>query len=72
MSDSHNIGPRFVGAWRGQAIGMWQIVFGFVWAIDATFKWQPAFQKDFVNYLTGAFDGQPALMKAWIGFLDQY
>ena len=68
MSDSYNIGPRVVGSWRGQAIGMWRIAFGLVWAIDATFKWQPAFQKDFVSYLTGALDGQPVLVKDWIGF----
>ncbi len=68
MSDSYNIGPRAVGSWRGQAIGMWRIVFGLVWAIDASFKWKPAFQKDFVSYLTGALDGQPALAKDWIGF----
>ncbi|HVA12132.1 MAG TPA: hypothetical protein VNF99_02695, partial [Stellaceae bacterium] len=61
--DSYNIGPRVVGSWRRQAIGMWRIVFGLAWAIDATFKWQPAFQKDFVSYLTGALDGQPALVK---------
>jgi thiosulfate dehydrogenase [quinone] large subunit len=68
MSDSYNIGPSVVESWRGHAIGTWRIVFGLVWAIDATFKWQPAFQKDFVSYLTGALDGQSALVKEWIGF----
>lgn len=59
--------PRVVESWRGPAFGILRIVFGFVWAIDATFKWQPAFQTGFVTYLTGALDGQPALVKAWIG-----
>ena len=54
--------------WRGQAFGILRIVFGLAWAIDAQFKWQPAFQTGFVKYLTGALDGQPALVKTWIGF----
>jgi hypothetical protein len=58
VSISYNIGPRMVGSWRGQAIGMWRIVFGIVWASDATFKWQLAFQKDFVSYLTGRFGSE--------------
>jgi len=60
--------PRVGKAWRGNAIGMWRIAFGLVWAIDATFKWQPAFQTGFVSYLTGGLKGQPALVRAWIGF----
>jgi len=55
VSDPYNIGPRVAG----QAIGMWRIVFGLVWAIDATFKWQPAFQTCFVSYLTVALGGHP-------------
>lgn len=54
--------------WREKGIGILRIVFGIVWAIDAWFKWQPDFQKNFVSYLTGALDGQPALAHAWINF----
>jgi thiosulfate dehydrogenase (quinone) large subunit len=54
--------------WRGKAFGILRIVFGLIWAIDAQFKWRPAFQTSFVSYLTGALDGQPALVKAWIRF----
>jgi len=54
--------------WRGRAFGILRIVFGLAWAIDAQFKWRPAFQSGFVKYLTGALDGQPALVKTWIGF----
>ncbi len=43
-----------------------RIVFGIVWLIDAYFKWQPAFLKDFVSYVTGGLDGQPLLVQAWI------
>jgi len=45
-----------------------RIVFGFVWAIDAYFKWQPAFQANFVSYVTGALDGQPIFIQTWIHF----
>jgi len=59
---------RLTEPWRAQALGILRIVFGLAWAIDAQFKWQPAFQIGFVKYLTGALDGQPSLVKAWIGF----
>ncbi len=57
-----------IGHWRDQAFGVLRIVFGLVWAIDAQFKWQPAFQSGFVSYVTGALDGQPPLVKSWIRF----
>ncbi len=43
-----------------------RIAFGFVCGIDAWFKWQPAFQNGFVDQVSGALDGQPALIAAWI------
>lgn len=55
-------------SWRASAFGLLRIAFGLVWAIDAFFKWQPAFQTNFVSYLTGALKGQPVWVKAWIGF----
>jgi uncharacterized membrane protein YphA (DoxX/SURF4 family) len=61
-------GQHVVAPWRDQAFGILRILFGIAWAIDAQFKWQPAFQSGFASYLTGALDGQPALVKAWIGF----
>jgi thiosulfate dehydrogenase [quinone] large subunit len=54
--------------WRAQAFGILRVVFGLVWAVDATFKWLPDFQNGFVTYLTGALDGQPIWVTAWIGF----
>lgn len=53
--------------WRQDVFGLLRILFGLVWAIDAQFKWSPSFQTGFVSYLTGALDGQPPLVKAWIG-----
>jgi uncharacterized membrane protein YphA (DoxX/SURF4 family) len=51
---------------RSQAIASTRIAFGLVWAIDAYFKWQPAFQNNFVSYLQETYNGQPALIQAWL------
>lgn len=61
-------GAYAVEPWRAQAFAVLRIVFGIVWAIDAQFKWRPAFQSGFVSYLTGALDGQPPAVKLWINF----
>ncbi len=54
--------------WRKNGLGLARILFGFIWAIDAYFKWQPSFVSGFSTYLSGALDGQPALVRDWIGF----
>lgn len=41
-------------------------MFGGVWAIDAYFKWQPAFLNNFTDYLMQGAQGQPAAVQAWI------
>ena len=43
-----------------------RIIFGLVWAVDAYFKWQPAFLDNFTSYLATGAQGQPALVQAWI------
>ena len=43
-----------------------RIIFGFVWAIDAYFKWSPEFINNLSNYLTDGAQGQPALVQAWV------
>ena len=43
-----------------------RIAFGFVWAIDAYFKWDPAFINNFTSYLTETVQDQPPLVHAWI------
>ncbi len=48
-----------------------RIVFGFIWLIDASFKWQPAFLNNFTSYLVDGAQGQPALVQAWIHFWIQ-
>lgn len=51
---------------RSAAIAWTRILFGVVWAIDATFKWQPAFANNFVSYLQETYDGQPAIIQGWL------
>ena len=51
---------------RTLAIAFTRIAFGLVWAIDAYFKWQPAFANNFVSYLQETYDGQPAIIQAWL------
>ena len=45
-----------------------RILFGVVWAIDASFKWQPAFVNGVTTYLASALKGQPPDVQAWIEF----
>lgn len=51
---------------RSLAITFTRIAFGLVWAIDAYFKWQPAFANNFVSYLQETYSGQPALIQSWL------
>ena len=57
-----------LSSWRMKGIGILRIVFGLIWAVDAWFKWQPDFINKFADYLTGALEGQPAAVQAWINF----
>ncbi len=43
-----------------------RIAFGCVWAIDAWFKWQPAFLNGLSDMLTSMLAGQPGWVQAWI------
>ncbi|MHB0865414.1 MAG: hypothetical protein ACYC1Y_00700 [Minisyncoccota bacterium] len=45
-----------------------RIVFGFIWLIDASFKWSPAFLNNFTSYLLEGAQGQPAAVYAWVNF----
>jgi uncharacterized membrane protein YphA (DoxX/SURF4 family) len=55
-------------AWRATGLGVLRIVFGVIWAVDAYFKWSPDFHDNFDSYLSGALDGQPATVQAWLNF----
>ncbi len=45
-----------------------RIAFGFVWLIDASFKWTPSFLNNFTSYLIAGAKGQPEVIHAWINF----
>jgi uncharacterized membrane protein YphA (DoxX/SURF4 family) len=45
-----------------------RIAFGLVWAIDAWFKWQPAFLNGLIGMLTAIVPGQPAWVQSWLMF----
>jgi thiosulfate dehydrogenase (quinone) large subunit len=54
--------------WRMKGIALLRIAFGVIWGVDAWFKWQPAFLDNLTSYITGALDGQPPQIRAWIHF----
>ena len=54
--------------WRERGVGLARIIFGLVYVVAATLKWQPQFQNTFVAQISAARDGQPALIQAWISF----
>jgi thiosulfate dehydrogenase [quinone] large subunit len=54
--------------WRTKGIAALRILFGLIWAIDAWFKWHPVFQRNIVETVTGAKEGQTGLVQAWITF----
>lgn len=53
---------------KSKAFAILRIAFGLVWAVDAWFKWQPAFLNGLPAYLSDAMMGQPAAIQAWINF----
>jgi uncharacterized membrane protein YphA (DoxX/SURF4 family) len=55
-----------IAAWRLRGIGVLRIIFGLVWGIDAWFKWQPDFIKNFTSYLS--MDGQSGWIAGYIHF----
>ncbi len=56
------------GVKHTQLFNIVRITFGIMWAIDAAFKWQPAFLSTFVSDVKDAAVGQPGILKSWILF----
>jgi uncharacterized membrane protein YphA (DoxX/SURF4 family) len=54
--------------WRERGVGIARIIFGLVYVVAATLKWQPQFQNTFVDQVSAAQAGQPAPIQAWISF----
>lgn len=53
---------------RAKGFGILRIVFGFIWLIDAYFKWSPSFITNFVGYLQTGAQNQSPLVAHWINF----
>ena len=49
-----------------KSFALLRIVFGSVWLVDASFKWNPAFLNNFTAYLTSGAQDQPILVQTWI------
>ena len=45
-----------------------RVTFGFVWLIDAYFKFQPGFAQNFSNLIQAGGQGQPAWLAPWFSF----
>lgn len=52
-------------------IAVLRIIFGLMWAVNAAFKWQPAFKDDFLGQIKSAADGQPQWLHGWFHFWIQ-
>ena len=64
ISSSHPIPMN----WRERGVGIARIIFGLVYVVAATLKWQPQFQNTFVQQISAVSDGQPAPIQAWLSF----
>jgi len=51
--------------WPVTVAGGLRAAFGLVWAIDAFFKWQPAFFNNYLSYTTDIVSGQPQWLLPW-------
>ena len=49
-------------------VAVLRIVFGLMWGIDATFKWQVTFKTGFIDQIKSAADGQPNWLHGWFNF----
>jgi len=54
-----------------QRISLVRVAFGLIWAIDAWYKWQPAFSKQFLSMITRAGRSAPAALQPWFHFWSQ-
>jgi nitrite reductase (NO-forming) len=57
--------------WTDAAAGAIRAAFGLAWALDAYFKWRPVFFNNYLSYITGISDGQPAWLLPWFHLWDR-
>ena len=55
-------------AYLSKHVAVLRIVFGLIWAIDASFKWQSAFRSGFLGQIQSAASGQPNWLHGWFNF----
>lgn len=49
-------------------IAILRIVFGFMWAVDASFKWRASFRASFLSQVQSAGQGQASWLHGWFNF----
>lgn len=54
--------PQLSLQWRKSLA---RVVFGIIWGVDATFKWTPAFRREYLDLLEHAAQRQPAWLHPW-------
>jgi nitrite reductase (NO-forming) len=60
-------GNLVINSRRLMGLSLLRIAFGVIWAVDASLKWQPAFQANFQQILSGVAKGQPGFLGWWFG-----
>ena len=60
-------GPLVINSRRLMGLTLLRMAFGVIWAVDASLKWQPAFQANFQQILSGVAKGQPGFLGWWFG-----
>lgn len=49
-------------------VAVLRIAFGFMWAVDASFKWRSAFKDSFLSQIQSAGQGQVSWLHGWFNF----
>lgn len=49
-------------------VAILRIVFGFMWAVDASFKWRSTFRDNFLTSVVSAGQGQAGYLHGWFNF----
>jgi len=60
-------GPLVINSRRLMGLSVLRMAFGLIWAVDASLKWQPAFQANFQQILSDVAKGQPGFLGWWFG-----
>jgi nitrite reductase (NO-forming) len=63
-------GNLVINSRRVIGLTMLRMAFGVIWAVDASLKWQPAFQANFQQILSGVAKGQPGFLNWWFGLWE--